>query len=106
MADTVEYHVAEAVEELTRHRGPFDLIFNDIDKPGYPASLPIIKGRLRSGGVLIIDNMLWQGRIFDDSDQEPATAGIREVTRLITGDPDWIASLLPIRDGLIVASRR
>mgnify|MGYP001309994820 CR=1 FL=1 len=106
MTDLIRYHVAEAVEELSSQTGPFDLIFNDIDKPAYPSSLPLIKERLRPGGVLIIDNMLWQGRIFDDDEQDASTVAIRDVTELITTDPDWTASLVPIRDGLIVASKR
>ncbi len=55
----VQYHVSEAVEALRKTDGPFDIIFNDIDKQAYPASLPVIKEKLRSGGLLIIDNMLW-----------------------------------------------
>jgi caffeoyl-CoA O-methyltransferase len=106
LGDTVEYHVVEAVERLRRMTGPFDLIFNDIDKQAYPESLPVIAAKLRPGGVLIIDNMLWSGRIFDEQDESPATRGVREFTRLITADPGWIVSLVPIRDGLIVALRR
>jgi caffeoyl-CoA O-methyltransferase len=102
----VEYHVAEAVETLEGTEGGFDLVFNDIDKAAYPASLDVIQRKLRPGGVLIIDNMLWSGRIFDDDDTSSATAGVRDFTRRITGDPDWIVSLVPIRDGLIVAQRR
>ena len=63
------------------NRGPFDIIFNDIDKEAYPASLPGDQGKIRSGGLLIIDNMLWSGRIFDDKDLSPATEGVREFTR-------------------------
>jgi caffeoyl-CoA O-methyltransferase len=106
LGELVEYHVAEAVETLERTEGGFDLVFNDIDKAAYPASLDVIQRKLRPGGVLIIDNMLWSGRIFDEDDTTPATAGVREFTRRITGDPDWIVSLVPIRDGLIVAQRR
>ena len=102
----IQYHVAEAVETLKTTKGPFDLIFNDINKEAYPASLPIIKEKLRSGGVLIIDNILWSGRIFDKKDVSPATQGVREFTRLITQDPDWIVSLMPVRDGVIVALKK
>lgn len=102
----VQYHVAEAIETLQQTTVPFDLIFNDIEKHAYPASLPIIKRKLRSGGVLIVDNALWSGRIFEKADHTAATAGIREFTRLITHDSDWIVSLLPIRDGLIVAYKK
>ena len=101
--DSVEYHVGEAVETLNGMPGPFDLIFNDIDKESYPVSLPVIEEKLKSGGVLIVDNMLWLGRIFDENDQEPSTQGVREFTRRITSNDGWIASIVPIRDGLLVA---
>lgn len=102
----IEYHVAEAVETLQKMPGPFDLIFNDIDKAGYPASLPPIKEKLRPGGILIVDNILWHGHVFEQSDSSAATEGVRELTRLITSDPDWIVSLLPVRDGVIVAYKK
>ena len=104
--DIVRYRVSEAVQALRETTGPFDIIFNDIDKHGYPASLPVIDEKLRPGGVLIIDNMLWHGGIFDQNDHSPDTEGVREFTRLITTSPDWIASLVPIRDGLIVAYKK
>ena len=106
LADIVQYHIAEAVESLRQESGPFDIIFNDIDKEAYPASLGVIKEKLRSGGLLIIDNMLWSGRIFDDKDVSPATEGVREFTRRITTDKDWIVSLAPVRDGMIVAYKK
>lgn len=102
----IRYQVSEAVQALRETPGPFDLIFNDIDKHAYPESLPVIAEKLRPGGVLIIDNMLWHGRIFDESDRSPDTEGVREFTRRITHDPAWIVSLVPIRDGLIVAYKR
>ncbi len=101
----VEYRVGEAVTELRRTEGIFDLIFNDIDKEGYPASLPVIAAKLRPGGLLIVDNMLWHGRILDPRDRSPQTTGVRELTRLIAADPRWISSIVPVRDGLLVAWR-
>jgi len=105
-ADMVQFHVSEAVEALKQTQGPFDIIFNDIDKQAYPASLPFIKEKLRSGGLLIIDNMLWHGRIFDKKDIAPTTIGVQEFTKQITNDPDWIVSLAPMRDGMIVAYKK
>jgi predicted O-methyltransferase YrrM len=104
--DMIEYHVAEAIETLTHTVGPFDLIFNDIDKECYPESLPMIREKLRPGGVLIVDNMLWHGQVFDRNEQDSVTEGVRELTRLITTDPDWVSSVIPIRDGMLVAFRR
>ena len=104
-AGTIEYRVGEAVKTLRQTDGPFDLIFNDIDKETYPASLPVIEEKLRPGGVLIVDNLLWSGRIFDPSDTSSRTTGVRELTRLVFESPRWTASLIPIRDGLLVARR-
>ncbi len=105
-ADVVEFHIAEAVETLRKAVGPFDIIFNDIDKEGYPDSLPVIKEKLRHGGLLIIDNMIWSGRVFDPNDHEKSTEAIRRFTRDITTDLDWIVSLIPARDGMIVACKK
>ena len=102
----VRFRVGEAVAALGDEAGPFDLIFSDINKDGYPASLPVIKSKLRPGGVLIADNMLWSGRVFDAADQSKDTEGVREFTRLVTQDSDWIASIAPIRDGVLVAQKR
>jgi predicted O-methyltransferase YrrM len=103
--DIIQYHNAEAVETLRQTAGPFDLIFNDIDKAGYPASLPVIKEKLRSGGLVIIDNMIWHGEIFDPDNHTPDAQGVREITRLLTTDPGWISSVVPLRDGLMIARK-
>jgi caffeoyl-CoA O-methyltransferase len=105
-ADLVEFHIAEAVETLRQTEGPFDIIFNDIDKEGYPDSLPVIKEKLRHGGILIIDNMLWSGRVYDSKNHDKSTEAIRRFTRDITTDLDWIVSLIPMRDGMIVAYKK
>ncbi len=103
--DLVRYTVGEAVEVLRQADGPFDLIFSDIDKEGYPDSLPVIEDKLIPGGILMVDNMLWRGRVFDDGDRSPATEGVRELTRRVTADPRWTVMIVPIRDGLLVARR-
>ncbi|HET7599535.1 MAG TPA: O-methyltransferase [Gemmatimonadales bacterium] len=104
--DLVHYHVGEAVQTLRDTPGPFDLIFNDIDKSGYPAALDAIAERLRPGGVLIADNVLWHGQVLDPGDRSDDTVGIREFTRRITSDAAWAATIVPIRDGLLLALRR
>ena len=105
-SDLIRFHVAEAVETLRATDGPFDIIFNDIDKAGYPASIDAILPKLRRGGALIIDNLLWSGRILDASDTSANTEGVRAVTRRIMESDEWIASIIPIRDGVLVAYRK
>ena len=106
VGDLVRYHVAEAIDELTKTAGPLDLVFLDIDKHAYPEALPYIVEKLRRGGVLIVDNMLWHARIFDPTDASASTEGVRILTRMLAEDPTWIATLAPLRDGLIVAYRQ
>ncbi len=105
LADVVQFHVGEAVATLQEAAGPFDVIFNDIDKQDYPKALDVITTKLRPGGLLLVDNMLWSGRIFERRDTSPATRGVRELTRRVQADPRWIASVIPLRDGLLVAQR-
>ena len=102
----LRYHVGEAVATLRATAGPFDLIFNDINKEGYADSLPVIAEKLRPGGVLIVDNMLWHGRVFDPKDKTPETTSIRKLTDMLTHSPDCIVSLLPVRDGVVVAYKK
>ena len=62
-----------------------------------------IEAKLRPGGLLIVDNMLWGGRIFDAADRSAATEGVRALTRALASRPSWISSLMPVRGGMIVA---
>jgi len=101
----VRYHVSEAVETLRGTLGQWDVIFMDIEKPGYPGALPLIAERLRRGGILIVDNMLWSGRVFDAADRSPETLAIRQATERLTRSAEWISTLVPVRDGLLVAYR-
>jgi len=104
-SDLVQFHLGEAVQTLRETEGPFDILFNDIDKDGYPASLPVMKEKLRVGGLILIDNMIWHGAIFDPNDQGAQTKGVREFTRLIQEDKDFVFQLIPVRDGVITALR-
>lgn len=104
VTDLVRFHSAEAISVLASQPGPFDLVFVDIDKQGYPDAVRLAGEKLRPGGVVIVDNALWSGRIFDASDTSPATEGVREVTRIL-GGPPWVRALAPIRDGLLIALR-
>lgn len=103
---TIQYHIGEAVSTLNTVDGPFDLIFNDIDKHMYPESLKVLTPKLRRGGLLIIDNMLWGGKAYDPRDRSETTEAIRTATQMLTNDDEWIASLVPVRDGVIVAMKR
>ncbi len=104
--DIVVYHVGEAVETLKNTEDTFDIVFNDIDKSAYPDSLPVIKSKLRRGGLLIVDNILWHGRILDPSERSRDTESIRVMIDMVRNDPEWIYSIVPLRDGLLLAYKQ
>lgn len=101
----VKYTVGEAIQTLSASSGQFDIIFMDIDKQDYPKAIPLIYEKLRAGGILIVDNMLWSGKIFDPKDNSPETKGIRETTGMVMNNDRWVASIIPIRDGLLIANK-
>ena len=94
--------VGDALGHLERERGTFDVILNDIDKWQYPEVLPVARKKLRKGGLLITDNMLWSGRVLRKRGDRN-TRGIQELTRLLYRAPDFYTTLLPIRDGVTVS---
>lgn len=102
----VRFHVAEAVAHLGSSHEDFDVVFNDIEKSAYPEALPVIKAHLRPGGLLLADNVLWYGRVLDRRARDKETEAIRTFTRAVLDDPEFAATVVPLRDGVLVAYRR
>lgn len=105
LTDLVRFHVAEAVTELRQMDREFDVIFNDIEKDAYPASVPVMKSRLKSGGLMLVDNVLWRGRVFPPAARDSATAAIRRLTTAVFADPEFVSTIIPLRDGVLVARK-
>ena len=101
--DRVTILVGPAQEVLEDVDGPFDLIFVDINKEGYPEVLDPCIRRLRVGGLLVTDNVLWHGAVADPKDRSKDAAAIRAYNERLSKDPRMLASILPLRDGVSVA---
>ena len=101
--DRVTILVGPAQEVLEDLHGPFDLIFVDINKEGYPQVIEPCIRRLRVGGLLVTDNVLWKGSVADPKDRSKETAAIRTYNRRLANDPRMLAAILPERDGVSVA---
>lgn len=95
--------VGNALELARELDGPFDIVFNDIDKEDYPAVLDLLPRLLRPGGLFVSDNMLWYGAVLDDAPAEDSTRGVQALTRALHGSPDFETVLLPVRDGVTVS---
>jgi len=94
-----------AADQILRDlKGPFDFIFNDIDKAGYPAVLEPCIERLRIGGLLVTDNVLWNGDVARKV-RSAETAAIRTYNERLAKDPRMIATIVPLRDGVSIASK-
>ena len=97
--DKVEIIQGDAIERLEKMDGEFDLILNDIDKEYYPKSLEVILPRLRKGGILITDNLIWNGRVVE-AEPDAQTQSIMEYTKMIYDSPDLWTTIIPLRDGV------
>jgi len=109
LAERVRWHVGDAVTNLARVEGEFDVVYDDIDKEGYPAAWRAAAERVRVGGLYLCDNVLWSGAVADpegDHGRNRATTeAILEHNRLIAEDERYVSSIVPTRDGVMVALR-
>ena len=110
LAGPVQFHVGDAVGSLGVLEGEFDIVYDDIDKEGYPNAWRAACERVRVGGLYICDNVLWYGRVTGEvalvSDRErETTAAIVEHNALIAADERYLSTIVPTRDGVMVALR-
>jgi caffeoyl-CoA O-methyltransferase len=106
LAEQVELILGRAAEVLPDLRGPFDLVFLDADKANYPQYFEVIVPKMSQGGLLIADNVLWDGKVVDPAAQDKETEGIRRFNRLVRDDKRMEQVLLPLRDGMLLARKR
>jgi predicted O-methyltransferase YrrM len=85
--------------------GTVDLVFIDADKGNYPVYYEQALELLRPGGLVLVDNMLWSGKVADPTCDDPDTRAIRELARLMHDDPRIDPALLPVGDGLAMGRK-
>src|SRR5439155_169363 len=103
VASKVKVLVGNAQTVLRDVKGPFDLVFNDIDKAGYPEVLEPCVERVRVGGLLVTDNVLWRGDVARKS-RSAETAAIRTYNERLAKDLRMIAAIAPLRDAVFERS--
>jgi caffeoyl-CoA O-methyltransferase len=106
--DRIELRLGPAADALRALPAdpPIDLAFIDADKGGYRTYYDEIVERLRPGGLVLLDNVLWSGRVVEPDDQQDDTMAIRAVNEHIAGDDRVDVVMLPIADGLTIARKR
>jgi len=108
VADRIRLVLGPAAENLrTLPSEPhLDLAFIDADKEGYLTYWHELVPRMRQGGLILVDNVLWSGRVADPSTDDPVTATIRRFNQEVLADDRVEVVMLPIGDGLTLARRR
>lgn len=106
MAHKARFHTGDGLSTASGLEGPFDIIFNDIDKEHYPEVVAPAVALLRPGGMLITDNALWYGKPADPQVSDEATEGVRKYNRLVFENPGLQTVILPLRDGVAISLKR
>ncbi|MFB3812762.1 MAG: O-methyltransferase [Terriglobales bacterium] len=107
VSERIEVRVGDALELLSERKEQFDIVFNDVDKQDYPRVLRVAVPRVRKGGLFISDNVLWHGRVAELlKPQDDATRAILEFNRLICNSTELFTTILPLRDGLALCTKR
>jgi caffeoyl-CoA O-methyltransferase len=108
VADRIDLRVAPAADTLRAlpEAPTWDLAFIDADKPGYPLYYEEILKRLRPGGVVLADNVLWLGRVADPAADDDATKAVRAFNAKVARDPRVDCVMIPLADGLTLLRKR
>jgi caffeoyl-CoA O-methyltransferase len=108
VADRIELRIGPAADTLAALplAPAFDLAFVDADKGGYPVYYEEILKRLRPGGLVLVDNVLWFGRVADPAADDEATQQIRAFNAKVAADPRVEPVMLAIGDGLTIVRKR
>ncbi len=103
-AHQIDFRPGNALEIIEELPGPFDLVFIDADKANYGAYYDLVFDKVKPGGYIIADNVLWSGKVLEKNrtKDDKDTLAILEFNRRVQEDPRVQNVLLPIRDGLMV----
>ena len=102
--DQIKQHIGNAVEIIPTLDKKFDLVFIDADKSNYCNYFNLVIGKMKKGGIILSDNVLWSGKVVEKLDKKDIdTKALLEYNRLLNSDPRVETVLLPIRDGLSIS---
>ena len=104
-ADRIDFRLGNAADIIPGLEEVFDLVFIDADKPNYSRYYDLVFEKVRPGGFIIADNVLWSGKVLEEEKDEN-TQALHDFNQKVLTDDRVSNVLLPIRDGLLVASRR
>jgi len=105
MQEKINLIIGDAKAIIPGLEDTYDMVFIDGDKRDYPEYFSLCKDKIRPGGLLIADNVLWDGKVTETPyARDGMTKGIQDFNTLITEDADFENFILPVRDGLMMAT--
>lgn len=99
-----DFKVGRALSLVKKIDGPFDIIFNDINKDEYPDTIDIAAKKLKKGGLFITDNIIWSGKVVHKK-PDKTTRAIMAFTNQLYADSRFFTTVLPVRDGISLSIR-
>ncbi len=99
-SEKIDFRLQDAKEFLKETDEVFDLVFIDADKENYVEYFKLIKPKVKSGSVIIFDNVLWYGKVLEENPKQQSTKKIKELNDLVAQDTDFENLILPLRDGV------
>lgn len=107
VADRVRLHIGDALAVIPTLEKPFDLVFIDADKRDYVAYYQAVVDDVRPGGLILADNVLWDGKVYaDPMPRDRQTVGLHAFNDLVAGDSRVDSFILPLRDGLNIIRKK
>ena len=103
--DRVVLHIGDASEIIPTLNEQWDLVFIDADKPNYLNYYKMVIDNVRKGGIILVDNTLWGGKVLQPKPRDKDTIGIKEFNEFIMNDDRVENVLLPIRDGIMMVRK-
>jgi predicted O-methyltransferase YrrM len=104
--DKIDYRIGDAVDVIPTLNEPWDLVFIDADKKNYLRYFQLVVDQVRSGGFILADNVLWSGKVVDQTAMDRETEVLRDYNAYVHTDVRVENLLLPIRDGIMVARKK
>jgi caffeoyl-CoA O-methyltransferase len=102
----INYQIGDAKQIIPTINETFDLVFIDADKKNNDTYYEMLIKKLRSGGIILIDNVLWSGKVLDQEKTDQKTSGISKFNEMLSADQRVEKLILPIRDGLFLARKK
>ena len=99
-SEQIEFRLQDAREYLKNSDEIFDLVFIDANKSAYVDYFHLVKPRLKSGSVVLFDNVLWYGKVLEENPKSKMTKKIKELNEIASADEDFDSFILPLRDGI------